>query len=288
MYSDEMFAAQREWASRGLLTARDLLALMAPVGQYSEFSRSESETIGFLLTATARASESALLLCAYGQLWDAEIVTRSALEGTLKFAYLVQSRDTFADRHREYAEDLFAIALLKDHRKASELLASQQDAEHPEWRPIRDRLLSDEKVAELSARFSRECRRNLETLWGFTGLLSTLSRSNDPLFRGLGGLPHSYSLASHVNHLDYVGASLPFDRDKRSPNRKESIHFAHHGRLVSDVLTFLHFRLLVGYRFVEADMTPLRKAKRQIDKLHEEYEQANANWMKVEYGDTGT
>lgn len=116
MFNDKLRAKQRDWAERALMATQSLLPKMAPVSTYPGWQPRERETVSFLLTATARASESAFLLCAYGQLWDAEVLVRSALEGSLKLAYLLQARETFAARHSEYADQLFEIALFKDHR----------------------------------------------------------------------------------------------------------------------------------------------------------------------------
>jgi len=283
MYTEDLIAKQREWAERGLMSARKLLPLMAPVSTYPGWTREERETITYLASATARASESALLLCAYGQLWDAEVLVRSTLEGSLKFSYLLQSPMAFVARHREYAKELFGIALLKDHRKAADLLATVQNPEDDEWRPLRDRLLSNAELTELSARFGRGARRELETRWGFTGLIGALSRSGDPLFQTIGGMAHGYSLASHVQHVDMVGASIPLDRDRRAPERRESLHLAHQGRLVSDILILLYLRLTVGYRFVGADITPLVEAKALVDAAGEWQDDAYRAWMDVEY-----
>lgn len=173
MYSEELQEKQREWAEQALMAARSLLPKMAPVSTYLGWQPRERQTVSFLLTATARASESAFLLCAYGQLWDAEVLVRSALEGSLKLAYLLQARETFAARHSEYADQLFEIALLKNHRKAAGLLTAVSNPDAPQWRPIRDLLLSDCEVAELSARNDKVARRSLETRWGFTGLIGS-------------------------------------------------------------------------------------------------------------------
>lgn len=282
MYTEDMISAQREWAEAGLMTARQLLPLMTPVGQHA-WSPLQRQTIGYLLSATARATESALLLCAYGQLWDAEILARSVLEGSLKFSYLLQSPATFEQRHEEYASHLFSVAVMKDHRKSAELMAVVKDPEHPQWRPIKDRLLSDEDLAELSATYDRVHRRELENRWGFTGLVGELSRSGDPLFRSLGGMAHAYSMASHIHHMDMVGASIPMDRDQRSDDRRETIHVAHEGRLISDVLIFLYLRLCVGYRFVGANLAELAEAKAAIDAVGVQVGVAHSTWMNVEY-----
>lgn len=282
MYTEDLISAQREWAEAGLTTARRLLPLMTSVGKYG-WSAVERQTIGFLLSATARATESALLLCAYGQLWDAEVLARSVLEGSLKFAYMLQSPATFQQRHEEYAVHLFSIAVMKDHRKSAELLSVVRDPDHPQWRPIRDRLLSENELAEVGATYDRVHRRELENRWGFTGMVGELSRSGDPLFRSLGGMAHTYSMASHIHHMDMVGASLPLDRDLRSDDRRETIHSAHEGRLISDVLVFLYLRLCVGYRFVGADMAPLAEAKAAIDALAAQCDVAHSTWMDIEY-----
>lgn len=283
MYSEDLCATQREWAERALVATRNLLPKMAPVSTYPAWSPRERQTVSFLLTATARTSESAFLLCAYGQLWDAEVLVRSTLEGSLKMAYLLQARETFAARHTEYADQLFEIALLKDHRKAGTLLAAVPDPEAPQWRPIRDLLLPDSEVAELSARNDKVARRDLETRWGFTGLIGELSRSGDSYFEGLGALAHSYSMASHVQHVDMIGASIALERDRRPVERRDAIHLAHEGRLLSDLLYFLFLRLAVGYRFVAADMSQLVEVKSAIDEARAPFRQAAEQWLQIEY-----
>ena len=265
------------------MTARELLPGMAPVATFLEWEPEQKRTLGWLLSATARTSESALLLCAYGQLWDAEVLVRSVLEGTLKFAYMLQARETFASRHMEYAHDLFDIGLLKDHRKALDLLAAVSDPDHDKWRPIRDLVLSNLEVADIESRFDKAARRALETRWGFTGLLGALSRSGDPYFQGLGAVAHCYSAASHIHHADKHGTSIPVDRDLRSPKRREAMHLAHEGRLLSDVLHFLFVRLAVGYRFVGHDPARMTVIKKRIDEACVPFRAAADAWHAVEY-----
>jgi hypothetical protein len=288
MYSEDLHVTQREWAERALMVTRSLLPKMAPVSIYPGWQPRERETISFLLTATARASESAFLLCAYGQLWDAEVLVRSVIEGSLKLAYLLQSRQAFAVRHAEYADKLFEIALLKKHRRAESFLAAISDPDAPRWRPIRDLQLPDNEIAELSARYDKVARRNLETRWGFTGLIGQLSRSADPYFDGLGALAHGYSMASHVQHADMVGVSIALERDRRSAERRDAVHLAHEGRLLSDLLDFLFLRLAVGYRFVAADMSPLAEVRAAIDEARAPFRKAAEDWLRIEYSFQGT
>jgi hypothetical protein len=283
MDSEELDATQRKWAELALMALRSLLPKMAPVSTYPGWQPRERQTVAYLVIATARASESACLLSAYGQLWDAEVLVRSSLEGSLKLAYLLQAQETFAARHAEYADQLFEIARLRSHRQAGSLLATVSDPDAPEWRPIRDLLLSESELAELSARHDKAARRRLETRWGFTGLIGELSRSGDLRFAGLGVLAHSYSVASHVQHVDMVGASIALERDRRPVERRDAIHLAHEGRLLSDLLDFSLLRLAVGYRFVDADMSQLEEAKGEIDEARAPFQQAADHWLQIEY-----
>jgi hypothetical protein len=207
------------------------------------------------------------------------------MEGSLKFAYLLQSPKEFADRHREYAEDLFNIALIKDHRKAQDLLDIVPDAESPQWRPIRDVLLPRGQFEELSGRYDRTMRKDLEARWGFTGLLGRLARSGDTYFSGIAALAHGYGMASHVQHVDFVGASIPLERDRRPVERRESVHLAHGGRIISDVLWFFFLRLATGYRFVGADRARLDAAVSIIEKACAPFVHSYSEWIHKEYAE---
>lgn len=282
MHDGELTEKQRAWAESGLMTLRELLPLMSPVSNYP-WGEAKRRTIAYLLTATARSTESALLLCAYSQVWDAEIVVRSVLEGSLKFAYLLQSKLEFPKRHEEYAEKLYEIALFKDHRKAVELLALVPDPASEQWRPMREILLADSEFTALSQKYGKADRNELATRWGFTGLIGELSRSADPYFSGLGALAHGYAMASHVQHVDFVGASIALERDHRSKDRRDSVQLAHTGRLISDLLDFFFLRLATGYRFTGADREKLTHAWSEIAKARQPFKDATSDWMDIEY-----
>ncbi len=70
--NEDIYSLQRRWSESALLTIRDLLYLMKPVATYSKWTDAQQQTLGMLIGASARSSESVLLLASYGQLWDAE------------------------------------------------------------------------------------------------------------------------------------------------------------------------------------------------------------------------
>ncbi len=283
MAEDKIEQKLRSWSEETLLLLRSLLPLMAPVSRHHRWSTAELETISHLLTASARSSESAILLTAYGQVWDAEILVRSVFEGSLKFAYILQNTEKFGERHREYSFDHFQISLLKDHRKVKDLLAALPNGDDSSWTPFRERLLQDEEATAIASEYPRSRRRALETRWGFAGVISDLAGSGDPLFRGMTALAEGYSRASHILHADTIGTHLPFEIEQRSAERREAIQLAHGVRLLSDVLSCLQIRLLVGYRFIGEDPAPLREANKLIEQLVAGFGSAYEDWMEVEY-----
>lgn len=282
MYTERTFLLQRSWSEAALLLMRDLLPLMSPVGAYSAWSAEQNETLAQILSASARSTESVLLLCVYGQLWDAEPLIRSVMEGTLKFAYLLQSIDTFEDRHSEYAEHLFLIGRAKDHEKSKTFLDNIPSPNAPQWDPIREVLLDDEELAAIRKRFNKEQRRELENKWSFSGLIRSLTCSGDPLFARFPCFAHGYSISSHLLHADYAGTAIPLERDIRSEARREAIHLAHLSRLISDVFAFFQFRLQVGYRFIGQSERDLIPALSRISALLETHGDIGSQWWEKE------
>lgn len=284
MHSEEMFALQKDCAERGLFLMRELLPLMGNFARAPGLNSHERIQLGMLLTAAARSSESAFLLIAYGQLWDAEVVVRSTFEASLKFAFIVQKREEFSQRFKEYTEDQFDLSLMKDDQKARDLLSNIPDGDAAQWKPIRDMVLPDAEREKLRERFSRPIRRALETRWGYAGILHSLSNSGDPLYRGFAGLSYSYAIASHIQHADYFGVSIPLDRDARSQERRDSMHEAHLVRLISDCFTCFQFRLRAAYRFVNCDPAPLLDVEKKVEQLMTGMKSAYDRWLDVEYG----
>lgn len=284
MYNDELLAAQRSRSEHALLLMRDLLPLITPVARHPEWTNEERSTLGMLLTSCARSTESALLLCAYGQLWDAEVILRSVAEGTLKLAFILQSDTTFKERIREYSVDHFNISLLKDDKKIRELLSIVQGWSDARWRPLTERLLSPEELNRLATRYDRKSRQSIETRWGVSGILAAFRRDKGPHTGRLPGLLHNYALASHIQHADYIGISIVDDRERREPHRRDAIHLAHLSRLISDAFSYFLIRATSGYTFIKADLAPLRSAANKVAVLREEQGDVYSEWMDIEYG----
>ncbi|MGY0556568.1 DUF5677 domain-containing protein [Lysobacter sp. A421] len=285
MHNDELLFIQRDRSEQALFLMRQLLPLMTPVATHPRWTAEEQWILGMLLTSCARSTESSLLLSAYGQLWDAEVILRSVSEGTLKFAYILQAHDDFKQRIHEYSVDHFNIALLKDDHKIRELLSALGDSGSPQLRPLADRLLPDEKLSELKKSYDKTTRRSMESRWGVAGILDAFRRSGDDSSLRFRGLLHNYSLASHIQHADYIGISIPDDRERRSPAGRDAMHLAHLSRIISDAFAYFLMRLTSGYRLINEDPAPIRSAYSQINALYEKFGDVYQNWMDIEYSD---
>ena len=116
-------------------------------------------------------------------------------------------------------------------------------------------------------------------------MMGALSRPGDGQVKGVHGLAHGYAIASHVHHADWIGITLHFELDLRADERRDTIHEAHSLRLISEPLSFLLLRLLVGYRFVTHDMRPIQDAAAEVEKLRLEFGDVYDSWLRVEYPD---
>ncbi|QLQ27370.1 MAG: hypothetical protein HZT39_02925 [Pseudoxanthomonas sp.] len=284
MYSDELLAIQRDRAGQALFLMRDLLPLMAPVARHHGWTREEQWILGMLLTSSARSTESSLLLAAYGQLWDAEVILRSVAEGSLKFAYILQAPGDFKQRFQEYSVDHFNISLLKDDFKIREVLSTLGDPDSRGWKPFRDRLLPEDQLDALRKAYDTGARRSIESRWGVAGMLDTFRRSGDIISSRFRGTLHNYSLASHIQHADYIGISVPDERERREPARRDALHLAHLSRVISDAFSYLIMRLTSGYRFIGEDLGPIRSAASRVGALHDGFGEVYEDWMDIEYG----
>jgi hypothetical protein len=264
----------------------ELMALMKPVATFEGFTDEQRQVLvlGWLSAAACRASGSALLLVSFGKVWDAEILTRSVFEGTLKFCHLLSDRNQFASRLAEYEEALPAISALADHDKVARLIDAMPDMRDALLAPVSELLLSPEERDRISVRYPKDARRRLQTAWGFTGLVEHMIRSGEGAGKMASGLLHGYAMASHVAHADYPGVGMIAEREYRSGGRRDAAHRAHSARVISDQLWYSALRLITGYRFTGQSREPVLRLMNDGSALWGELEEAQQDWFRIEYG----
>ncbi len=270
-------------ALEALVLLRSSLPLFAPLATCSDLTKEQKQTLSALLVSASRTSESTMLLCQYSQFWDAEMLVRAIVEATLKFCYILQSPETLDARYQEYAEDLWQIDRLKDHKKNSDLLNVLPDSEDSRL-PIRARLISPEELAQLSKQYPGAVRRELDRKWGFTGLIGELETSGDPFFTAISALSSGYSNSSHMQHASFAGVMTAMERSNREPARQDAVEELHRNRIFSDVFVSQQLRLQTLYRHAKVDSAPLRDRFLAQEAFLQRSAETHARWITMEYG----
>ena len=169
----------RDWVRLADERLAVLVSLMKPIVCFEGFSEEQRQTVSWLSSASVRASGSALLLIGFEKIWDAEILSRSVFEGTLKFCHLLSEPSKFADRCQEFETALPDISSLADHDKVQRLISAAPISDTSFLKPLNGLLLSEEQRERIVRRYPKQERRRLWTVWGFTGLAEQMIRSGE-------------------------------------------------------------------------------------------------------------
>lgn len=275
---------QKTWAERSALLMREFLALLDPFIDHDGLDPEVADTLGMLLDAASRSTESAFLLMSFGKLWDTELIVRSVFEASIKFVYLIHAKRDLGERHEEFAEHQFQMAMMKDDQKARDALASIPDAQGPEWEYLRALVLPDAERDKLRETYDKATRRSMETRWGYTGLLNILIKSSDPAYSTLGGLFYGYTTSSHLHHADYVGISIALGQSRLEPQVRDTTHLRHLARLIRDCFTCYELRFGAVCRFAGTDTEAPLQVRQRIDDLWTEMTSSNRAWLEASYG----
>lgn len=219
------------------------------------------------------------------RLWDAEIVLRSVFEGTMKFAYLLESPATFEERCHEYSEVLPMISKLRWHMKSAEALSAVGDQGELARQPFRDMLMPEAEIETIRKQYPREVRQRVEARWGFTELVTALSRPGGALGSVGRTALHSYMVSSHLIHMTDEGVGMPYERDVRLQARRDAITLGHASRLMSDCLNLMFLRALSIRRFLRISPEDLFEIRSRNEKLFDELHKAGEQFTDLEYGE---
>jgi hypothetical protein len=230
-------------------------------------------------------SESALFLASHGKLWDAEILTRTVLEGTFQaLALCLTEPSARSATAEEYLDHMPDISHMRRHRRAGALLKlSSLPLDHPTMRPISDVLLSAEEIATLEAKYPRKQRSLMEERWSLTKLIERVS-SMEGAWKELAAMSWSHMVASPIVHLGGETLQVILDREQRSEERRLAIELAHGSRLVTDQLVLARLRTIGVYHAEGLDLKPIWEQVKEPPEWRQEAEQAYLRWHELEYG----
>ena len=178
------------------------------------------------------------------------------------------------------------ISKLRWHGKAEEALAALGDDGSLKKQPYRDIILPAEELEEIRRRYPREERRRVEGRWGFTELVTAISKPGGA-FGSVGRSSlHQYMLASHLTHMTYEGVDMPMERDRRSMERRDALAMAHAARLVSDCFELAFLRAAAIRRFLSRPMDDLFEVRKRHEGLLLGLDEANDAFSQTEYGNS--
>ncbi len=228
------------------------------------------------------ASESAFILIVNERLWDAEILIRTILEGSLKYVYILEgTAETQKRRSHEYWHLLPLHAKIIREKRAQSLLSSVPNPDAEEWRPIRDIISGKEEIQEEPTAASE--RKKLARIWSFSEISKYFATHTDQAMRSLGLFGYSYGTQSHLIHQDGDGVGMRWERMGRSQERQDAITLAHAGRLISDLCSFAFLRGTTLYRACGKKPTPIFKISKRYTDLSDAIKEAERKWQDVEY-----
>lgn len=234
------------------------------------------------------SSESALLLAGESREWDADILNRSVMEGTLKLVYmLLGTKEEVRQKAFEYWEILPNNGAARHSERAKALLDDVPDSESPQWDAMRELLLSNDEVEELRAGSNRQERSQLEQRWSFSGIAQYLATHEITAYRGLAHLAHGYGMSSHLLHKDSDGVGMIWERMTRPHQRQRAVALGHLSRVIEDICCFADLRAWVMLKYCGIDTSHLRKTREDFTELFSELEVALRNFTDIEYGFTG-
>jgi hypothetical protein len=231
------------------------------------------------------SSESVLFLVREQKEWDADVIARSVMEGSLKLTYMLEgSAEGAKAKADEYWNVLPLFHAIKRFERARQLLDALPNPDAAEWQPFRDLMVEDAEVSAIRARFSRQDRQVLEEKWSFSGLCRNFAKSEISERRNLAHLAHGYGMSSHLLHKDADGVGMVWERHRREPDRQDAARLGHSARLVSDVCAFSQLRLFSLLRACGQPTQGIKSVEdRYTDNLFSELKKANSQFIGVEY-----
>jgi hypothetical protein len=272
----------RTWALLGDNAVADLKPLYAALGDLPGGPH-DRRALMSLSAACLGSTTSVLYLVAGKRLWDAELVMRSVIEGTLKFGYLLETPADFSARCGEYREALPALAKLKRHKKAREAIAALADSGEAGARPYRDVLLEEPELAEIRTTYPHDMRRDLERRWGFPALVRSVSAKSGAFGPTTQALWYSYAVASELQHMSHDGTEMLLERDSRPKDNRQAIELAHAAKLVGDCFHLATLRVVALLRFLGRPTEAALAVNDRHAPLTDELAKAYSDWLDIEY-----
>ncbi|MBQ7912491.1 MAG: hypothetical protein IJ308_01955 [Clostridia bacterium] len=222
---------------------KKIISALSPLYK-KDFAMGQDVTIP-LFTALHSYSESILILLQNGAVFEADILLRCTMEGTVRYCYLMIGDEKEREvKYNEYKIIMPEIDRLNDHKKAKDAVGIIKKYSNNNTKPFETMILSDEEVDNIKNKYTRNIKNELKKKWSYQSLLKTLASTHKEYEAQLGSLS-TYALTSHYCHLDFVGLNDIQNRIYLSKNDGNIISdYAHSLRIIDNIVAFYAFRVL--------------------------------------------
>lgn len=232
------------------------------------------------------SSESVLLLIREGKEWDADIITRAVIEGSVKYIYLMSGTDEeVKEKATEYWEILPQFSIIKRSDRLKEFLSIVENPNSPEWKPYRDLLISEEEVARILEKYSKKSQGELSKKWSFTGITKYFNERRSDSLKHLNSLSHGYGTSSHLIHKDGDGVGMVWERFQRNEPRQTAVKLAHSARIVSDMCTLAKLRFLYLLKACKQSSVIISDLEKKYEALFAHLSIGGKAFIETEYDD---
>lgn len=230
------------------------------------------------------SSESALILIQHEKEWDAEIIERSLIEGSVKFFYLTTgTEEETKQKAHEYWNIIPDMSSLRKSDKIAETLSVIPEP-HPKG--LTDLILSQEEIEELRSLYNKKQISSLNQKWSVSEIIKEFSQSSDQSLQVMVALLHNYMSSSHLAHMDATGVGMVWDQYQRAAVNGRAKSLAHAGRLIIDCCTLATTRATFLLRMLNEEKNKSEELKsiyKKFNILVEETEESHKQFEKIEY-----
>lgn len=230
----------------------------------SESNDNNCDTTLSLFASLHSSSESILVLLLEQAIFDADILLRTVMEGTIKYCYLMTGT-TEERKNKEYIyrECLTEIDKISDHYKAFDTIKILKEFSNNNTKPFESLLLDKDLLENLQLKYPSKIRKQLKNEWSYQSLLRSLAELANEYKAQLGTIS-TYALTSHFIHYDWTGLNM---RKSNVDENETSILYdlIHSLRILSNTLSFYSFRVMEFLRANEWRNTEI--AQLSIDLL---------------------
>lgn len=234
-----------------------------------------------LFTTLHSTSESILILLLNQSIFDADVLLRTVMEGTIKYCYLmIGTVDEKKEKYIEYKIKLADIAKISDHKKATDAVDILREFSNNSTKPFECDILSDEKLSELKKQYPKKEQDKLKQKWSYQALLHSLAKTNREYEAQLGTLS-TYSLTSHFCHYDWIGVLSRNAQIVEAENPNTIIFDIMHSiRILSNVLSMELFRVAEYMRGNKFDSPEVAALSMEVSKFVSDLDVLNNNMLE--------